>query len=367
VTLDGLVLKPQDGSRAFGAAGRADLLNTYFENESIESVTSESAWRHTYRLLMWIDRTIGLAHCYESDKCQPGRPWYSRSLRFHHWLSEQLSTTPGELASEIDWLFTAAVKNLATANEIRALGLSQGAREQRALYEGEGMPLPGEDPELEALIVAAIESEYQTPTNPEFARHLSEQVHTYIKSENKRKNLVGEGFEDVLANLLARTDGIDSLFDVSVRPPLHELPGFNAPRGGEKTKKVDLALVRKSDGWRILVSCKWSVRSDREEQFATDFEAYTHLESSGESFAYVLLTNEFDPARLAAACENRRENSEIFTHVVHVNPLGVKRAYGASANGKGADRGGQERALQHMATGRLSSLRMWLDSLTPPE
>ena len=31
------------------------------------------AWKHVYRLLLWIDSTTGLAHCYESDKSQPGQ------------------------------------------------------------------------------------------------------------------------------------------------------------------------------------------------------------------------------------------------------------------------------------------------------
>src|SRR5690348_15751755 len=84
--------------RAFGAANRARLLARYFSQESVEDVNPQSAWRHTYRLLLWIDRTIGLAHCYESDKCQPGRPWYARSLRFHQWVADGLRTTPETLA-----------------------------------------------------------------------------------------------------------------------------------------------------------------------------------------------------------------------------------------------------------------------------
>jgi hypothetical protein len=39
----------------------------------------------------------------------------------------------------------------------------------------------------------------------------------------------------------------------------------------------------------------------------SDFQTYERLESMGEDFAYVLVTNEFDAARLRAACERRRQ------------------------------------------------------------
>lgn len=72
-------------TRAFGAENRARLLTRYFE--TADTITTANAWEHVYRLLLWIDRTTALAHCYESDKAQPGRPWYARSLAFHEWVS----------------------------------------------------------------------------------------------------------------------------------------------------------------------------------------------------------------------------------------------------------------------------------------
>src|SRR3990167_8568902 len=99
-------------SRAFGADNRARLLARYFTHAG--EIATGNAWQHVYRLLLWIDRTTALAHCYESDKCQPGRPWYGRSLAFHAWVSEALGTTPADLASQIDWLFQAAIRDLAT-------------------------------------------------------------------------------------------------------------------------------------------------------------------------------------------------------------------------------------------------------------
>ena len=101
-------------ARAFGAENRARLLTRYFN--AAGDVNTENAWQHVYRLLLWIDRTTALAHCYESDKAQPGRAWYARSLAFHAWISDQLNTTPTNLGEEIDWLFREAVKDLANKN-----------------------------------------------------------------------------------------------------------------------------------------------------------------------------------------------------------------------------------------------------------
>ena len=90
-------------ARAFGAENRTRLLARYFT--TAEDVNAGNAWQHVYRLLLWIDRTTSLAHCYESDKAQPGRAWYARSLAFHAWISEKLNTTPATLGNQIDWLF----------------------------------------------------------------------------------------------------------------------------------------------------------------------------------------------------------------------------------------------------------------------
>jgi hypothetical protein len=353
-----------DVSRAFGATNRQRLLDHYFNEVATEPVTAESAWRHTYRLLMWIDRTIALAHCYESDKCQPGRPWYARSLRFHQWLAGELGVSARGLSDEIDWLFQSAARDLARSAQSRAATQLARAAAQRAPYEADDMPMPGEDPELEELIELVLQDALVERHPPELARRLAEHVQTYISSENKRKNLVGEGFEDTVAELLRRNPSIAAAYDVHARPALHELPGFNAPRGKDKTKKVDLALVRRADGRRILISCKWSVRSDREEQFATDFETYANLESAGATFGYVLLTNEFDPARLTAACEMRRLNQEMFSDVVHVNTEGLLSVYQAPTSPKVLrETGGMSRALAHIESGRLCGLADWLVAL----
>jgi hypothetical protein len=337
-------------ARAFGAENRARLLDLYFDQAG--RVTAANAWQHVYRLLLWIDRTTALAHCYESDKAQPGRPWYARSLAFHDWVSTQLGVAPAALAEAIDWLFREAVNDLAA----RAVTSRSAAYErQRAPYAERAFPEPGEDPELAAIIREALLGRWMSSEPPDDEmRALTRRIHTYLTQENKRKNLVGEGFEDVISAVMRRLPLVKRV-EVRTRVILHELPGFHPAPPTEKVKKVDLALLAKNH--RTLVTAKWSIRADREEQFMSDFQAYERLESAGQDFGYVLITNEFDAARLRAACEKRRQNAPLFTHVVHINPAAVEVVYrDGVAEGASAVRA-------HIETGRLMSFRAWLESV----
>jgi hypothetical protein len=335
--------------RAFGANNRARLLDRYFQNAN--PVLPANAWQHVYRLLLWIDRTTALAHCYESDKAQPGRPWYGRSLAFHDWVSRELEVAPAKLAEHIDWLFREAVKDLAARV---VTGRSALYESQRAPYADRSFPQPGEDPELGAMIREALAGWISPEPPPEVIADLTRRIHTHLSQENKRKNLVGEGFEDVIAAILRRLS-VSAPLEVKTRVPLHDLPGFHAAAPNEKIKKVDIGLVAGS--LRTLVTAKWSIRADREEQFMSDFQAYERLESLGKDFAYVLVTNEFDAARLRAACERRRQNAPLFTHVVHINPAAVDVVY------REARSGGAVALREHIATGRLTSFANWLDQI----
>lgn len=343
-------------ARAFGEENRSMLIAEYLAG--VDEVSASDIWVHIYRLLLWVDRTTGLAHCYESDKSQPGRPWYARSLAFHTWVAESLGVRPSNLANEIDVLFRRAVSDLTASAAVSRANRAALTRRQRAPYEELGLPLPGADSELENILMATLAEYLAAAPPPEVMRSVTERVLAHVGQENKRKNLVGEGFEDALGALLRRTSGIGESHEVHVRTMLHELRGFYNPRGQEKPKQVDIVLVRRKDGFRTLVSCKWSIRSDREEQFASDYTAYAELESAGQDFSYVLVTNEFDPARLAAACDVRWQNRRLFSEVVHVNVDGPLSAYHAAGIARAGGRG-RARVLDHISGGRLISLSNW--------
>jgi hypothetical protein len=343
-------------ARPFGAASRADLLEQYF---SSRQVTAENAWQHVYRLLLWADRTTGLAHCYESDKAQPGRPWYARSLAFHAWLAGELGATPADLGKELDWLFHSATQRLAAAAVAQAKARATAAAVQREPWADQGLPDPGTDPELERILEPVMDPDPAKRPGGEVVRQVTQEIRSYFASENKRKNLLGEGFEDVLAAILLRLPGHPFAAEhIYQRKLLHEIPGFRRPPGQEKARKVDLALARPSRV-RVLVSAKWSVRADREEQFGVDFDTYARLEDRGDDFEFVLITNEFDAARLASACDRRVPGRPLFDQVVHVNPAGVLAAYSALGTPAQA-RSAATRLPELVDSGRLMSLASWL-------
>jgi hypothetical protein len=347
---------------AFGAENRARLIDQYFAAQSENDITAALAWTHVYKLLLWADQTTGLGHCYESDKSQPGKRWYARSLAFHDWVSAALRTSPANLAQHIDWLFLRAAEDLAAQVLRTAKQVAAKAETQRGPYADRGFPRPGEDPELVAIIKDELSAHFDTEPTQEVWNRLVQRVRQYLALDNKRKNLVGEGFEDVIAQVLNRTCRRDDIHTYT-RRALHDLPGFNRVRAGDKPNKVDVAIIRPEA--RTLVTAKWSVRADREKQFITDFADYVTAESDRKPFEYIFVTNEFDPARLMRACEQLVGNSLMFNHVVHINTDALEATYGHSTEGRD-DSASIRRVLQHIATGRLISLEKWIESISQP-
>lgn len=340
--------------RAFGAVNRQRILAEYFRQAG--DVTAGNAWQHIYRLLLWINPTISLAHCYESDKCQPGKAWYPRSLAFHRWVSSQLGVHPLDLRDVIDVLFRSALPDLAHSE---AEARRNAAARLLGKYET-AMPLPGDDADLVDIISSTLELD----SLPEdMARSLIELIYTHFARENKRKNLLGRGFEDTLAAVIRQLPDKGG-WDLGTRVLLALIPGFLPQSEQLKRNEVDLALWQPHErGRRQIVSAKWSVRADRERQFESDFDDYTKA-NKGDPFDYVLVTNEFDAARLHAACTKVSGRDRLFTHVVHVQPEAVLVAYGNAAEpGKRGQRRRARDLQGHLESGRLISLQHWLEGL----
>jgi len=347
---------------AFGAENRTRLIDQYFSQQSEDSIVPDRAWAHVYQLLLWADQTTGLGHCYESDKCQPGKRWYARSLAFHDWVSTALGTPPGELAQRIDWLFLKASEDLASYVLQQAEQIAAKAEVQRRPYAGRGFPRPGEDPELVTIMKDGLAAHLSSEPSREEWDRIVQRTRQYMALDNKRKNLVGEGFEDVIAQVLQRTCRRRDL-QIHTRRALHELPGFNRVRSGDKPNKVDVAVIRPEA--RTLVTAKWSVRADREKQFITDFNDYVAAESDRKPFEYVFVTNEFDPARLMRACEQLVVNTLMFNKVVHISTDAVKATYGRALTGKD-DSASIRKVLKHIDDGRLISLEKWIAGISQP-
>lgn len=361
-------------SSAFGAANRQKLIQSYFEKAP--TYAAGDVWRHVYALLLWIDRTTGLAHCYESDKCQPGKPWYGRSLAFHSWLAEQLQVEPSEVSECIDLLFKEATTQLLAAAVQDQASMAARAEKQMKPYIGKSFPVPGEDPELAQLLESLLEPYLVESPAPLVWSGIVQRLREHISTENKRKNLVGEGFEDVLAFTIrnAVTPSLQAVVDP--RKPINEIPGFGNRVAGDKDNKVDLVVLIPNSRRTILITAKWSIRADRERQFASEFSQYVASRSDQSPFEYVLVTNEFDPARLARACEQVVANAPMFRMVVHINPDALAAAYSAPArsrepyaiNDMRADyivenETSMRRVVRYIESGRLVSLSNWIASL----
>ncbi|MDX6697752.1 MAG: hypothetical protein QOE65_1149 [Solirubrobacteraceae bacterium] len=345
--------EPEAENRPLGAAARDVLLQRFFGDRA---VAPQDAWTELYRLFLWCDRRTGIAHCYESDKSQPGRPWYVRSMAFHCWVAEQLMVPPAELGGHVDWMFRQALPRLAQVTADQRRRRLAELPHQRSLFAEVTLPEPGQDPELREILSRFAERAGATRAEDEnLLRAAVEEVNAYLEWGQKRQNLLGEGFEDALAEIMRRLEG-QRPRSVASRRVLHELPGFREPPHGEKPRRVDLG-IEASDGRRVLVTAKWSVRADREEQFGIDFDSYARMESSGQDFDFVLVTNEFDAARLKSACSRRHAGRRLFDQVVHVCPDAVLIAYG------GSQRGAARELPGHIDSGRITSLAAWLQSL----
>jgi len=347
-------MSPTADKSPFSHPSRVALIDRYFGNRRVDPA---EAWKDVYRLLLWSDPTTGLAHCYESDKAQPGRPWYARTLTFHAWLAEQFSVDQGELPDHLDWMFRQVIAKVATEEARRRELLTARASVQREQY-GETMPQPGEDPELREIIELLLPDDPGLRPEDELIRDVLRRVRAHITSENKRKNLLGRGFEDVLVGVAKRLTGAPPEA-LGTQTPIEELRGFRAPRAGDKTEKVDM-WVEPSDGTRILVSAKWSVRADREKQMRGDFLTYIDCNKLREPFDYVWITNEFDPARLVANATNTEGNRHLFDSVVHICPDALRVVHGLDKPGRSKTLAQLNDALERE---RIIGLAQWLRAI----
>lgn len=345
-------MTPSEGP--FSQPNRVELINRYFGDRTVDP---RNAWMDVYRLLLWCDPTTGLAHCYESDKSQPGRPWYARTLAFHDWLGEQFALSNDSLPDALDWMFRQVIEQVAAEEAGRREVLTSKAKAQREKYDLT-MPTPGDDPELRILVEPLLSNNPSARPGEDVVRDVLRKVRTHIGNENKRKNLLGRGFEDVLVGVIARLEtGAPAHFGAQIA--IEEIPGFRSPRTGDKSEKVDLWVDAQDR--RVLVSAKWSVRADREKQMRGDFLTYVAANETREPFEFVWITNEFDPARLVANATNTEVNGYLLDTIVHVCPEALAVVHELDLPTLPETRARLKYLLEE---GRIVSLGNWLEGLS---
>jgi hypothetical protein len=340
----------------FSRPNRERLIDEYFAARGVSSVDPATAWIDVYRLLLWIDSRTGIAHCYESDKSQPGKPWYPRSLVFHDWVSRQLDVDPRDLKDEIDWMFRHVIGAVTQAEADEMIRDAIIAQERLFVSAHRQLPVPGDDPQLRAIVEPLMTSDAEALPSDDEVNAVLRRIYAYMNSGNKRANLLGRGFEDVLAGVLSRLPETPATF--ATQTSLEKIPGFGPTREGDKTEKVDLWA---GDGGRrrVLVTAKWSVRADREKQMRDDFATYVQANEWRDLFEYVWITNEFDPARLVANATYTTMNRNLFDAVVHICPQAVREVHHLDEP-KGLN---PTRLRELIDAGRIVGLDEWLRQL----
>jgi hypothetical protein len=266
----------------FGQMTRMRVLEEYFMHAG--EVTDANAWEHVYRCLLWMNVGAGLAHIYDSNHMQPGGVFHARAVRFTDLLCAHWKIERKDLAAQIDILFKGCIAEL-----------------KRRHAEDEI------DTETESELISAVEAALRsegiaTERALALARKIEVLSRDFFTIGNKRKNALGEGFEDLLLILLRRVSRIPT-DKLALRVPVSELPGFRraAPRQkGEKRKREphpDIAIIE-GTVTHVITTAKWSMRQDRETQFQSEYSSFQMNKVQSTELTYALITNEFDIARL---------------------------------------------------------------------
>ena len=292
----------------FGQGTRMRVLNAYFEHAG--AVTAENAWEHVYRCLLWMNIGAGLAHIYDSNHMQPGGVFHARAVRFTDLLCDHWKITRGQLAEQIDLLFKGCVAEL----------------KQRRTAEGEISIDPETESELIAGISAVLREEGVDRSRvAAVARTIEGLSRDFFTIGNKRKNALGEGFEDLLWILLRSVSGLPNS-KLQLRTPVSMMPGFRrVPKAEEGERKQrephpDVAVVE-GDITHVIATAKWSMRQDRETQFLSEYNSVQKNKTQTTELEYVLITNEFDIARLknVANAMPGGEGGYIFHRIYHIS------------------------------------------------
>lgn len=258
------------------------VLEEYFADAG--EVNETNAWEHVYRCLLWMNVGAGLAHIYDSNHMQPRGVFHARAARFTDLLCKHWSIPPEELPGRIDILFNGCVAEL---NRRQA---------------GDQIDIETELELISAVQAVLRDENISDERSLILARKIEGLSRVFFTIGNKRKNALGEGFEDLLLILLQRVSRIPKE-KLALRLPVSDLPGFRRapPREkGEKRKREphpDIAIVEENTT-HVITTAKWSMRQDRETQFQSEYSSFQMNKVQPTELTYVLITNEFDLARL---------------------------------------------------------------------
>lgn len=283
-----------------------------------------TAWKFVYQELLWFDGSIGLAHLYEADKAQPGRSsWYDRTVRFTDRLQQLLGASDrASLKAQLDRLFRDCLEKLLKAKEeakLKGENLELEDLEESEAGEGAGdVETYVPDADLVAEFSNALRevAKLEVADAMALAKDMVAKARHYFTVERKRQNILGEGFEDLLSLLAVKVSGV-AQEHIRLRKKANTLPGFASEHNRERIESPDIAFVSGSRT-DALVSVKWSIRHDRQKQWADELDCYVALMSQPKAPRFLLVTNEFDPGRIVNAFSLDRGELKLDT-IYHVS------------------------------------------------
>ena len=153
---------------------------------------------------------------------QPGGGFHTRAVRFTEALCKRFGVTPRKLGNEIDCLFRGCVAVLRAQPEQEEMDdldeqlETELVTQIRAILVGEGL----EDARARSA-----------------TRKIERASRDFYTVGNKRKNALGEGFEDLLELLLVKAAKVPTE-RVRLRSPVSKLPGFRRPPPQPKGSKA---------------------------------------------------------------------------------------------------------------------------------
>lgn len=331
----------------FGRGTRLRVLKDYFAQAGL--VTEENAWEHVYRCLLWFNATAGLAHVYDSNHMQRGGSFHARAVRFTELLCKHWQISRKDLPGRIDILFKGCVEEL-KRREAEAAAHDEDKGEEADI-----------ESELESELLVAIQADLaEEGIGKNRAQLVAEKIERrsrhFFTIGNKRKNALGEGFEDLLMMLLQKVAHIPEE-RLALRRPVSKLPGFLKalpPQPGEKKTREprpDIA-VHDENITHLITTAKWSMRQDRETQFQSEYDSFQRNKIQPTELRYALITNEFDLARMrnVLVAMPGGTGGYIFHTVFHISLPFLRETHGA----------GFKEIEPWIGTGRLKSLSDYL-------
>jgi hypothetical protein len=135
---------------------------------------------------------------------------------------------------------------------------------------------------------------------------------TPVYQGSQRQNPLGIAFPALICHILETFGNQKTKYDLEV-PAQDLFPGIKVP-GRSSNPKIDI-VIRNQSHLKAIISCKWSFRHDRLNDISNECPTYKQAASfTRTKIDYLVITNEYDPARLGKLLEDSCVDALIHVH-----------------------------------------------------